>query len=290
MVRAHPLLTYFGLALAISWLAWTPRMATEQGWWSRDMPEWWHYAGAAGPASAAVIVTALTEGRAGLRALVAHYDPRLAPGGWLLFAVASPLVLLGAGLAAARAADGAWPSYAALAKTSNLPALGLPLTFLVHLLTFGVGEETGWRGFALPRLQARRRALPATGLLLVGWATWHVPSFFENPDYADMAAPTLVGWGIGLALGAVFLTWLFNSAGGSLVVVVLWHGLFNTFSASEAPDAVPAVISTGVMVIAVAALLLAGPYELRGLSRRAGPRMRHEAGREPPRRAAAPAR
>lgn len=292
MVRAHPLLSYFAIAFAVSWLLWLPRIATEQGWWSRDVPAWWHYAGAAGPVSAALIVTALVDGRAGLRALGDRYRPRVAPAGWLAFGIASPIVLFGGGLIAARLADGAWPAYADLAKASNLPAIGLPLTFLVHLLTFAIGEETGWRGFALPRLQHAHRALPATGLLLIGWATWHVPSFFENPDYADMDAFMLVGWGIGLALGAVFLTWLFNSARGSLLVIVLWHGLFNLFSASEAASGpIAAVITSGVMVIAVAALWLAGPDELRGLSRRAGPRVRYEA---PPRgeavrRASAPA-
>ncbi len=282
MIRRHPVLSYFALALAVSWLLWLPRIATEQGWWSRDVPEWWHYAGAAGPITAAVLVTAFVDGRAGVRTLFARYWPASAPVGWLLFGVVSPLVLLGVGLVAARLVDGAWPEYAAVAKTRNLPAIGLPLTLLVHVLTYAVGEETGWRGFALPRLQQSRRALPATGLLLIGWGLWHVPSFFENPSYADMNGAMLVGWALGLALGAVFLTWLFNSARGSLLVIVLWHGLFNLFTASEAGEGtIAAVVSSGVMVLAIAALLVAGPDELRGLSRRAGPRVRYESPARP---------
>jgi membrane protease YdiL (CAAX protease family) len=176
---------------------------------------------------------------------------------------------------AMRLIDGAWPAYADLAQANNLPALGLPLTFLVHTLTFGIGEETGWRAFALPHLQEGRSAGRATALLFTGWAVWHVPSFFENPSFAEMDLLTVVGWLIGLALGAVFLTWLYNSTGGSMFTLLLWHGLFNTVTASQAaPGVIAAVVSTGVMVIAVAALLLAGPAELRGLSRRAGTRVR----------------
>src|SRR5690606_15567006 len=101
------------------------------------------------------------------------------------------------GLVAARLAEGQWPTYDAFARTDNLPGAGLLATFLLHLLTFGIGEETGWRGFALPHLQESRTALRATGLLFLAWALWHVPTFFENPSFRDMSAATTVGWLIG---------------------------------------------------------------------------------------------
>jgi membrane protease YdiL (CAAX protease family) len=153
--------------------------------------------------------------------------------------------------------------------------MALPLTLLVHILTFGVGEETGWRGFALPRLQSNHTAIQATHLLALGWGLWHLPTFFENPSFMEMGPVEILGWSAGLWMGAVFLTWLFNSSGGSLIVVVLWHGLFNQFAASEASPAVAAVITMGVILLAVAALRLAGPNELTGLSRDSGARQRH---------------
>lgn len=274
-VRAHPVATYFALAYAISWALWLPAVASEQAWWDLDLPTSWHYVGAAGPMVAALLVAWAVDGRRGLRALSDQYRPSRAPVRWLAFALGSLLVLLGAGLAGARIADGEWPAYAALAKAGNLPAIGLPLTFLVHLFTFGIGEETGWRGFALPHLQERRSAGRATTLLFAGWALWHLPAFFENPSYEEWNLATIAGWAVGLALGAVFLTWLYNSARGSLLTVVLWHALFNTITASEAASGVlAAVVTTGVMAIAIAALLVAGPTELRGWSRRSGPRLR----------------
>ena len=268
-----PLLAYFSIACAVSWLAWLPRIASQQGWWGWSVPEWWHYAGAAGPITAALLLTVRTEGWAGVSDLLSQFRVRPATG-WLLLALGSPLALFAIGAMVARGITGAWPAFADVAKTQNLPALGLPLTFIVHVMTFGLGEETGWRGFALPRLQARHDALRATLLLSIGWGLWHVPSFFGNPGYAAFGAIDLAGWAIGLVLGAIFLTWLYNSTGGSLTAIVIWHGLFNTLVASEAAAGlIAAVMTTGIMVLAVAALVSSGGRNLTGLSRAGQRRM-----------------
>ncbi len=264
----HPVATYFVGAYGISWLLWLPRVAFVQGWWGVAVPEWWHYTGAGGPALAAVLVACLAEGAAGARRLARQYRIELVRPAWLLWSIATVLVPLGAALLVL-AARGGVPPYEAFARAGNLPDLGLPLTFLVHTLTFGIGEETGWRAFALPHLQRRHDALRATGLLFVGWALWHLPTFAENPTFMAMGPGTVVGWLVGLACGAVFLTWLYNSARASMVTILVWHGLFNTITASEAaPGLIAAVTSTAVMVIAAVALLVAGPRELTGFHRR----------------------
>lgn len=100
-------------------------------------------------------------------------------------------------------------------------ALGLAALPL-WILTFGIGEETGWRGFALPRLQRGRSALSATIILWVFWALWHLPLFFYSYE-----ASILPGFLIGLLAGAITLTWLYNSTSGTILLVALWHGTFN---------------------------------------------------------------
>jgi len=275
VIRRHPLPAYYTLAFGITWTLWLPRVATEQDWWARDVPEWWHYTGAAGPVAAAFIVVALVDGRAGTRALLTQYDPSKLRSPYAVLAFVSLLAMFAVGLVAERIAEGGWPAYSEVTKANNLPAIGLPLTALAQVLTFGIGEETGWRGFVLPRLQQSHRALSATAILVVGWVAWHVPSFFENPDFRDMTVFTLVGWTSGLALGAVLLTWLYNSTAAGLLAVALWHGLFNTISASEAASGMIApVVSTGVMLMALIVLVLAGPVQLRGLSRHGERRVR----------------
>lgn len=273
-VRRYPVVFYFLVAYTVSWTLWLPRVATVQGWWDHDVPAWWHYAGAAGPVSAAVVIAALSEGRAGIRSLLDQFALHRVRWPWLTFAVFCPVVLMLAGLVLTRVIEGEWPSYDALSRTDNLPALALPLTLLIHIVTFGIGEETGWRGFALPRLQREHSAIRATHVLAVGWGLWHVPTFFENESFMRMGFLNVVGWSAGLWMGAIFLTWLYNSSQGSLIVVVLWHGLFNLFSASEASGIVPVVITMGIIVTAMVALRFAGPEELTGLSRHAGHRER----------------
>jgi uncharacterized protein len=126
-----------------------------------------------------------------------------------------------------------------------------------------VGEELGWRGFALPRLQQGRGALAATLLLGVVWAGWHLPAFFYLPNFRAMGLAGAPGFALGVLAGAVLLTWLYNSTGGSLLAVILWHGMFNVFTASQAGQGTVAmVMSIAVMVWAVAALALAGPARL----------------------------
>lgn len=78
-------------------------------------------------------------------------------------------------------------------------------------------------------------------MLAVGWALWHLPLFF-----------VLV-----IICGAVILTWVYNGTGGSVLLVALWHITYNMTSATEAAKGtVAAVVSTFVMVWAVALVLL----------------------------------
>lgn len=259
-------MAYFLLAFAISWLLWLPLIATVQGWWAVEIPRWWHYTGATGPIAAAVTVSALTGGPRGVRALFAQYSPRRTSPRWLAFSVGMPVAQFAVAAVVIRLVDGAWPSYSQVASTDDLPFSGLPLVLLSHVATFGLGEETGWRGFALPRLQSNRDAMNATHRLAIFWALWHLPSFFENESMMEMGPVQVFGWLAGLWMGAIFLTWLYNSSGGALLVVVTWHGLFNLFAASNASSLLPMIQTMGVIGVTIVAIRLAGPENLTGFT------------------------
>ena len=102
---------------------------------------------------------------------------------------------------------------ASLGEVNYLPPLGWG-ALLIWFLTFGLGEETGWRGFALPRLQKGRSALHATMILTVFWALRHLPLFFYLFE-----STLLIGWLVGLFAGSIVLTWLYNSASDSIFMV-----------------------------------------------------------------------
>jgi len=96
------------------------------------------------------------------------------------------------------------------------------LVFPVILIT-NLGEEFGWRGFALPRLMTAFRPLPAGLVLGLIWGLFHIPLYWDRPLFA------LVFIVLALAL-SVFLAWLFVHTGGSVLLCTLFHAVYNTWS------------------------------------------------------------
>ena len=68
------------------------------------------------------------------------------------------------------------------------------------------------------------------------WAVWHVPAFFYLRTNMRLGVGVIPGFIVGLTLGAILLTWLYNSTRGSVLAVAIWHALFHFFSATEATD------------------------------------------------------
>ena len=169
------------------------------------------------------------------------------PVRWWLVAV-SPVMFLGLALMAMAVAGQALPSAADFGQFSGIPAIGL-VSVLLLILIGAVGEETGWRGYALPQLQRRFTPLASSLILAVLWFGWHLPQFFVIATYRDFAPVQYVGMFLGLACGAVVLTWLYNRSGGSILLVAVWHGLYNVVSGTQAATGmIAAVASTLIMI------------------------------------------
>jgi membrane protease YdiL (CAAX protease family) len=240
------LVVFFVLAYGLSWAVEIPLALRAQGLISVPIPWSLHYLSAYGPLLAAIIVTGITSGRAGLRELFGRvFKWRVRPVWWLV--ALAPLVVYALLAAVLRFIPGQGASLAALGQIDFLPNL------LVWFLTFGLGEETGWRGYALPRLQRGRSAFSATVILWVFWALWHLPLFFYLYD-----ATIIVGFLLGLLSGAIVFTWLYNSTGGSVLLLAVWHAAFNFVTGCVAckTGVAAAVVSTLVMVWAVGVVVL----------------------------------
>lgn len=221
--RATSLAAYFVLAYALSWAIWAPLWLPPLGYEGLPVLPYHHALGAFGPVVAAFVVTAATAGRSGVRRLLGRMGSWRGRVGWIVVALFGPLALLLGATVAAGLATSAPISLDGIGRSTELPGVGIVGFLLYNVLTFGYGEEVGWRGFALPRLQARHSALGATALLTVGWAGWHAPLFLYRPGYMEMGLAGASGWLMSLITGAVLLTWLFNESRGSLLVVALFH-------------------------------------------------------------------
>jgi membrane protease YdiL (CAAX protease family) len=250
--------SYFLLAFGFSWAIGVPLALTHQGITPPILPQWTHYLVAYGPLLSALVVTWIGQGAPGLKELGKRMLRWACPK-WMLVAF-SPLIIGYVLIWILNRFTGSEIVRSTLGDVNYLPPLGLG-ALLLWFFTFGLGEETGWRGFALPRLQKGRSALSATLILAVFWALWHLPQFFYLFD------PTMaVGWLIGLFAGAVFLTWLYNSSKDSILIVAIWHACFNYMTASTAETGVlPAVLCTIVMVWALFLIIFTKPKYLMSM-------------------------
>ena len=199
-INRRPLRAFFLFAYALSWTAWLPAMV---GLGSAPVIILF-FAGGLGPAASAVIVVHHTGGSVRLwaRSLVRWR----VPGRYYLFALGLPAAVWAViNLELALVGEHVDLSLVAARSASYVG------TFVFVLVVGGGLEEPGWRGFALPRLQATRSPVHATLLLGLLWGLWHLPLY-----------------GLG-AIGPLFFafpyTYLYNKT-RSVVLCVLLHASF----------------------------------------------------------------
>jgi membrane protease YdiL (CAAX protease family) len=109
----------------------------------------------------------------------------------------------------------------------DLKLMGMVILFFLYNFIYGgLSEEPGWRGFALPRLQAKFSPLTSSLILGVIWAVWHAPAKFGGIE-ATSLSDTIVEWVL-IVLVTIIFTWLYNRTKGSILVTALIHPAMNT--------------------------------------------------------------
>ena len=206
-LRRHPLITFFVLAYVFSW--W-PVPLYALGLSPSPIISF-------GPFLAAIVVLALTAGKAGVVTLLRQMVRWRVRPVWYAVALLLPVAISG-GAAGLNVLLGAQPP-----SSVELGAwTGLIPTFFLLLLVPGIGgawEEPGWRGYALPKLQVGYSALLASLILGIVWALWHLPLMVIGQ--IPLSDPLfVVGW-------TVVFTWLFNNTNGSVLLAMLMHNMFN---------------------------------------------------------------
>ncbi len=259
-VVRHPVASFVGLAYLLSWLCWLPLLASRQGWVAWSASPYLHLAGGLGPATAAVVVTAVVSGRAGVAALLRRCVAWRGRLRWLALAGLGPLALFGLAVLAARVVDGAWPALDRFGASTEYTALPVVVFWAANLLFYGFGEEIGWRGYLQPSLQRGRSAFTAALMVAVVWAAWHVPLFGITPTYRAMPAVGFVGFFLSLLVGALLLAWLYLVSGGSILVVAVFHAVFDIATTTPTTTSlIPTLMGAAVTVAGLATI----PYLIR---------------------------
>jgi uncharacterized protein len=241
------LIWFTALAYLFSWMWWIPMAVSGtvvepgQGWPT-------HLPGLLGPALAAVLVTAVADGRPGLADLWARIVRWRVGWVWyVIVAATAALALLP--LVAGSAAPGD------LAVYSGAPVTGLAVLVYV-LLVNGFGEEIGWRGFLADHLLDRMSRGSTSLIVWVVWAFWHLPLFWIVGNFRDLGVGGTIGWIVGIGFGSVLLTWMYQSAGRSILIVALWHTAYNMATATKASAGMAAAVASTVVIVASLTILI----------------------------------
>jgi uncharacterized protein len=217
LVRRHPLISFLVLTYAISWLLWAPLVM-----FSGQLPGPLAFVllvlGSNVPSALGVLFVALLRGRSGVRTLLGRLLRARIGLFWYLAVVALAVPALCA----------VWVS-ALLGGPTPVVVATIPAIIVSFLFSIfpgsAVGEELGWRGFALPRLQARHNALAASLILGAAWGIYHFPLFLLGSPIRPFAL--FLPFAIGCVIMSIFYTWIYNGTGGSLLIVVLLHATTN---------------------------------------------------------------
>lgn len=221
------------LSLLFCWPLWLGVIASKQGllpFAVRPNPF-----GSFAPLLAALLWSARRDGREGvrrlLRSIVAVRADAKSWAAALLVPAALPLVAV----AVSALLDGPLPAPANLDRWYLAPGVFL----LVLVLGGPLGEEPGWRGYALPRLLAAFRPMQSTAIVAALWLVWHLPLFWM-PGSSQEGMP-IAGFGLALWSYAAMLTWLWRRT-ASTAVAIGFHASANTaFFLLE--NALPGVLS-----------------------------------------------
>jgi uncharacterized protein len=240
-VRQHRLISFAVLAYVVSWTPWACSAAGISLGTS-------FFPG--GPLVAALVVIAVADGRRGFREL----GSRLVRWrvGWVWWVVALGLPVLMVLVTGAVS----WWLGAPAPDLSRIVWLDVLVVLAVRLVNPGdsaLGEEPGFRGYAIPLAQDRWSPVVSAGVLGVVAAGWHVP----------LVALGRLGW-IGLPSTVVitFLyVWLFNRTGGSLLMTLLFHAsqgalTFGMLADGDAAADRAGYVYLGVLLVTVGAVLV----------------------------------
>ncbi len=267
-VQKRPLIAFFLLVFGLTW----PFMIVD-ALGSHDILPFrlsipWMIVMGYMPTLAAVIVTGLTKGRGGIRALFGKLLIAKVGLRWYIFAIFGYAAVC----AGAIRLSNLFGEVSVPFLSENFPQFSNPVEMIVSVtmmflaISLVNGEELAWRGFALPRLQAKHSALTSSLILGVVWALFHLPLFFTLTG-SSQAGASFLGFLISTVSLTILFTWMYNHTRGSVLLAYLLHGATNTwsqiFSIDHNGNPFVGFAMTGLVTLAAVIVVIAyGPAQL----------------------------
>jgi membrane protease YdiL (CAAX protease family) len=260
-VKKYPVLSLFVLALVF---AAVPFAAVATGL----LPVGFRQLSALSASLAGIVLTAVEGRKGGVRELLKRGLIWRVGIQWWAFALLFAIIPSVAGLYLFNLFGGPTVDWSGLGPLYSVVPMILFLTIFA-----GMGEEFGWRGFAMPRLQTRYNALVSSIIIGVLWGIWHIPLYFleGSLQYSfRMDAgliPAVLGYTVYLIAWSIQYTWLFNNTKGSVLLAAVFHGAGNAWMGGYIDvyrghwDGILAHAAVSV-VVSIIIILVAGPANL----------------------------
>lgn len=232
LLTRKPTLSFFVLTYIISWTIWTPLVVD---YYRNPYPISFAetpvllivlaFLGFFGPTFSALIMAGLEEGRSGIKRLLSGWTLWRAGIQWYLAILVSQMVIELVATQLYIAFFDVSPEI-----TWNRWYMVFPMFLRAALLGGAIAEETGWRGYALPRLMKSKSALTSSLIIGVVWAPWHLPMcLIPGANFPVPLTPLLF---LVFLVNAIFIsivmTWLYNNTRGSIFICYLYHVMLNT--------------------------------------------------------------
>jgi membrane protease YdiL (CAAX protease family) len=254
LCKRYPLVMYFFLAFVFTWLILCPGVAATLGWLNFEFEGTvLTIVSGIGPLLAAILVTGAIEGKSGVHKIFDSMLNWQVKARWWAASIVPFAGLFAIATALSALITGAIPDASAGIYLNG----GNVIVVVLLLLLGSFGEEPGWRGFALPRLQQGRTQLKATLILTLFWWLWHLPTYWTLP----LAIKAVEQYGFLTAFGIQFVvllalsllcTWVYNGSGRVILMPVLLHASWNFWSGAFGQEAalflLPLLLLTTIVV------------------------------------------
>jgi membrane protease YdiL (CAAX protease family) len=260
-VKKYPALSLFVLAMI---LGTAPSLAVAAGL----LPTGATQLSALSASTAAIILAAIEGRKGGVRELLGRFLIWRVGIQWWAFALLFMIIPAVAALYLFPLFGGPPVDWSGLR-----PLYSVVPSIIILTIFAGMGEEFGWRGFALPRLQARHNALVSSLIIGVLWGLWHIPLYFvagtSQYDWrmAGGFLPTFLGYTLFVIAWSIQYTWVFNNTKGSLLLAAVVHGAGNAWLGyidvfSRGGFGGLLTFSAVSVIVSIIIVLMAGPTNL----------------------------
>jgi len=276
LVKKHSTAAFFVLAYLITWAFWIPfaifapsqsELASNPG--LRNSPVMLTFVlqslGNYGPTLAAILLWTFTGKRAELKDAFKRVRPHRASLFWYIVALLLPIGMQLPGLFV----------YALLGgNMAGFSIVGVFLLIVPFIFVSGLGEELGWRGYALTNLQMTKSPFISSLIVGVFWGVWHLPIIYYFSSQSGLLFLVFFAlYVLFLTAASIIFTWVYNATDKSLWMVVLMHAATtasgNTILLLVLPSAagtwVPYIVN--VLSISVVAVLVVALNRTRMFSR-----------------------